>query len=266
MTTFPVRHDFHVHSTLSSCCHDENMTPENILSYAEGHGYRALCLTNHLWDAAVPGAWPWYQPQDIAHSRQALPLPQSGKVRFLFGCEAEFAGGTGLSLAREHFEQFDFVVIPINHMHMKGNVRPAGVDTAEKMAALFTKRMRELLSLPLPFEKVGLAHLNVHLLFAEEGAAAVLCRLDRAVWRELFSEAAGKGAGIELNAAAFAKAQQDWDAHIAFFELAREAGCKFYFGSDAHRLDALDETLLDKAADDMHLHSGQWYVPPCLAE
>ena len=103
MTTFPFRHDFHVHSTLSSCCHDENMTPENILSYAEGHGYRALCLTNHLWDAAVPGAWPWYQPQDIAHSRQALPLPQRGRVRFLFGCEAEFAGGTRLSLAREHF-------------------------------------------------------------------------------------------------------------------------------------------------------------------
>ena len=151
-------------------------------------------------------------------------------------------------------------------MHMKGNVRPADIDTAEKMAALFTGRMRELLSLPLPFEKIGLAHLNTHLLFAEEGAAAVLRRLDRTVWRELFAAAAEKGAGIELNAAAFARAQQDWDTHIAFFELAREAGCKFYFGTDAHRLDALDETVLDKAAEDMHLNPGQWYVPPCLVE
>ena len=27
-------HDFHIHSTISPCCHDENQTPENILKYA----------------------------------------------------------------------------------------------------------------------------------------------------------------------------------------------------------------------------------------
>ena len=28
-------HDFHIHSTISPCCHDENQTPETILNYAK---------------------------------------------------------------------------------------------------------------------------------------------------------------------------------------------------------------------------------------
>ena len=28
-------HDFHIHSTVSLCCHDENQTPETILEYAK---------------------------------------------------------------------------------------------------------------------------------------------------------------------------------------------------------------------------------------
>ena len=33
-------HDYHIHSTISPCCHDENQTPETILNYAkENNGY-----------------------------------------------------------------------------------------------------------------------------------------------------------------------------------------------------------------------------------
>ena len=32
-------HDFHIHSTISPCCHDENQTPEAILSYAKENGF-----------------------------------------------------------------------------------------------------------------------------------------------------------------------------------------------------------------------------------
>ena len=48
--------DLHCHSTLSSCCSDPAMTPQVILGHAERSNHQALCLTDHLWDAAVPGA------------------------------------------------------------------------------------------------------------------------------------------------------------------------------------------------------------------
>ena len=82
--------DLHLHSALSACCHDENLTPQTMLDYAEAHNYSALCLTDHLWDSAVPGPSDWYAPQNIEHVRSALPLPKpKGSMPFYFGCETE---------------------------------------------------------------------------------------------------------------------------------------------------------------------------------
>ena len=142
--------DLHVHSHLSSCCMDERMTPNAILAFAEAHDYASLCLTDHLWVRAVPGASGWYAPQDIDHVRSSLPLPKSEKLPFYFGCETELPANGIPALAREHFELFDFVVIPPNHMHMKGFVRPEGVDTPKKMADCVTDRLENLLNLDLP--------------------------------------------------------------------------------------------------------------------
>ena len=149
--------DLHCHSRLSSCCRDESMTPEAILKHAVQQGYSAVCLTDHLWDRAIPGASSWYAPQDIDHVCQSLPLPQSESVPFFFGCETELPANNIPALAREHFARFDFVAIPVNHMHMKGLVRPDGVDTPEKMAELVQTRLERLLEQDLPFAKIGAA-------------------------------------------------------------------------------------------------------------
>ena len=69
-------HDFHIHSTLSSCCHDEKQTVDAIQRYAAQNGFKKICLTNHFWDAEVPGASGWYRVQDFRHLTKALPLPQ----------------------------------------------------------------------------------------------------------------------------------------------------------------------------------------------
>lgn len=81
--------DLHCHSSLSACCADKRMTPERILRHAEEAGYETICLTDHLWDSAVPGASGWYAPQNIEHVRAALPLPQAPSCHFYFGCETE---------------------------------------------------------------------------------------------------------------------------------------------------------------------------------
>lgn len=84
-----IDNDLHIHSKLSLCSGDPEQTTENILKYAEENGLKKICLTDHFWDENVPGASDWYKKQDFKHITEALPLPESESVEFLFGCETE---------------------------------------------------------------------------------------------------------------------------------------------------------------------------------
>ena len=234
--------DLHLHSSLSACCGDENMTPQTILDFAETHNYSALCLTDHLWDSAVPGPSDWYAPQNIEHVRSALPLPKpNGSMPFYFGCETELPANGKPALARENYDLFDFVVIPVNHMHMKGLVRPLDINTPERMARYVEDRLEGLLEQDLPFRKIGLAHLNGHLMFAEASAHDVIACMDESRLLRIFKGYAEAGTGIELNASCFVS---EWDTRrreaLLPYEIAKEAGCKFYGCSDAHSVKSLN--------------------------
>ena len=119
---FAVDHDFHIHSFLSLCSEDEGQTPEAILAYAKKNGLKKICLTDHMWDDSICSFTGdhFYAYQNIPHVKQSLPLPQDPDVEFYFGCETEFDKFFRVGLAREHFDQFDFVIIPTTHTHMVG--------------------------------------------------------------------------------------------------------------------------------------------------
>jgi histidinol phosphatase-like PHP family hydrolase len=153
-------HDLHQHSVLSACCHDRDMTPERLLANAIEEGYDTICITDHAWDARVPGASKWYAPQTVEHILQSLPLPSSGDIRFCFGCETEYCGGNKPGLNKTSYELFDFIVIPINHFHMIDFVRPSAINTPELITNLFLTRLEELQQLDLPWNKIGIPHLT----------------------------------------------------------------------------------------------------------
>ena len=232
--------DLHCHSSLSACCADKRMTPERILRHAEEAGYETICLTDHLWDSAVPGASGWYAPQNIEHVRAALPLPQAPSCHFYFGCETELPVNGVPALAREHFDLFDFVVIPVNHMHMAGLVRAEGIDTPEKMAVNIENRLENLLEQNLPFRKIGLAHLTIGLMFREGRIADVMHAMSEARLLRILKGYAAAGTGIELNATAFSEMTDRPDDILKIYRIAKEAGCRFYCSSDAHSVEALD--------------------------
>lgn len=232
--------DLHCHSSLSACCADKRMTPERILRHAEEAGYETICLTDHLWDSAVPGASGWYAPQNIEHVRSALPLPQAPSCHFYFGCETELPVNGVPALAREHFDLFDFVVIPVNHMHMAGLVRADGVDTPEKMAVNIENRLENLLEQNLPLRKIGLAHLTIGLMFREGKIADVMRAMNEARLLRILKGYAAAGTGIELNATAFSEMTDRPDDILKIYRIAKEAGCRFYCSSDAHSVEAMD--------------------------
>lgn len=259
-----VNHDIHLHTRLSACCHDERMTADAVLAHAVKKGYDTICFTDHCWDSAAPGASSWYAPQNVEHVFSAGPLPESKDVRVLMGCETEYCGGSKLGLSRAAFDRFDFVVIPPNHFHMENFVRSIEINTPEAIAELLLTRLEQLQQLDLPWRKIGIAHISCGLLNPYGAVTEVFRHLPSERLEKIFRIFAQRGTGIELNASCFpSKAPEDFTEIMRPYHIARDAGCKFYFSSDAHKLESLEiDALLAPVIADLQLTQEQLYIVP----
>ena len=235
---FPVDHDYHIHSKLSSCSKDPEQSTAHILEYAKEHGYRQICITDHFWDETVNGASRWYTPQNYDHVRQSLPLPQAEGVEFLFGVETEMTKDNILGISPDRYDAFDFIIVPISHFHMVGfTLSEEDAATVEGRANRFLAKLEAVLSMPLPFHKIGLAHMANDTIGGRD--LTMYCQVLRQITgdrlRALFTKAAALGVGIELNTSCLAfRSEEEAQAVTDFYTVAKECGCKFYIGTDAH--------------------------------
>ncbi len=238
---YVIDHDLHIHSKLSSCSNDERQSTADILKYAEDNGLGCVCVTDHFWSEMVDGASEWYKPQNFAHISESLPLPQSDKVRFYFGCEAEMDKHFKLGIAPEDFDRFDFVIIPTTHLHMRNFTIEEGAGI-ERRAELYAERLERLLSYDLPFDKIGIAHLTCPLIAPGDFSdhIEVINRVDDQTFSRLFAKSAAVGVGIELNLNASSYSVEQFDMIMRPYKIAKCEGCKFYLGSDAHHPERFD--------------------------
>lgn len=261
---FQYDHDLHIHSQLSLCSNDPAQNNERILKYAEDNNLHTICLTDHFWDASVEGASNWYGRQDYAHISQAKPLPKSDKVRFLFGCETELNRFLTLGLAEENMELFDFVIIPTTHFHMKGyTLFEEEIATPAARAKAWIKRLDYILDKDLPFKKIGLAHLTCELLAPTAEEYHELLRLiPDDEMRRVFKKAAEKGVGIELNADDFSFKHGGMESVLRPYFIAKECGCKFYCGSDAHHPHELEaaKAIFERTIDLLGLEESDKFL------
>ena len=225
-------HDLHIHTQLSLCSGHPEQTKENILKYGQDNGLTTLCLTDHMWDSRVPGASGWYQKQSYEYITQALPLPESGNIRYLFGCETDLDRFMTVGVSPEIMEKLDFIIIPTTHLHMHGFTLD-GSEGVEERAKLWIDRFDGVLDMDLPFHKVGIAHLTCSLLYREH-YLEVLKTIPESEYRRLFAKAAEKGVGIELNFPSLNMDDETAEITLRPYRIAKEEGCRFYFGSDAH--------------------------------
>lgn len=232
---FKTDHDLHIHSNLSTCSKCPEQTPDRIAQYAIDDSLETICLTDHFWDDLIPGASNWYDKQNYSHICQAKPLPKPGGVRFLFGCETELDKNLTLGISRERMAEVDFINIPITHFHMKFVMDPEDRANQEARIRHWITRLDAVLSMDLPFHKVGLAHLTCHLIAAErEDYLRTLEELPEERMKLLFAKAAELGIGIELNAYDIRAAEGVEDIVMRPYRIAKEQGCKFFCGSDSH--------------------------------
>ena len=251
-------HDYHIHSQLSSCSSDPEQTAERILEYARTNGLKRLVLTDHHWDESVPGASDWYRPQDYPWICQSKPLPQDDGIEFLFGCECDMDRFFTVGVARENFDRFDFVIIPTTHLHMRGfTISEEDAESLERRAQLWVERLDALLSKDLPFRKIGIAHLACGLMAnsSRQDYLTVMDMIPDADMYRLFKKAAELGVGIELNSSDMSFSDAEEDTVLRMFRIAKECGCKFYFGSDAHHPAGLDKAkpIFERAIDRLGL-------------
>ena len=257
---FVVDHDLHIHSRLSNCAAMyTDQTPQRILQHAKDHNLKTICITDHYWDDAVPGASTWYQVQNFPHVCESKPLPQADGIRFHFGCECEMTKENTLALPPEQFSEFDFIIIPTTHMHMRKYTIPLEEEhNLEGRKPLWIQRLDALLDMDIPFHKFGVAHLTSGLIwhFDYETDKTYLDILDSIPDSELyrlFHKAAKVGLGIELNMddMRVGTTHERGESVLRIYRIAKECGCKFYCGSDAHSPANFDTYLpiMEKAVD-----------------
>ncbi len=232
-------------------------TTARILRYVQENGLKTVCLTDRFWDETVPGASSRYTPQDFAHISAALPLPQAEGVRFLFGCETELDRFLTLGVSKERFSAFDFIVIPTTYFHVRGyTLSEDELQNTETRVNARVKQLDAVLSMPLPFHKIGLVHLTCGLIAPmREEYRVVLQHLPAAEMERLFKKAATPGVGIELNADDMRYADSEADIVLRPYRIAKACGCRFYCGSDAHHPQQLDDAkrLFERAVDALAL-------------
>lgn len=171
-------------------------------------GLTRSALTDHYWDETVSKegdvgyfADTMYTVQNTEYIKQALPLPQSDKVKFYFGAEIDMDKHFRIGVGEKMLNELDFVVIPTTHLHMDGFTIDEKDKTREGRARLFVKRFEKLLEAKLPFHKIGLAHITCSLIAPSwEEHLKVIELIDDKTFSDLFSESAKIGLGIELNA------------------------------------------------------------------
>ncbi|MBQ7821563.1 MAG: PHP domain-containing protein [Clostridia bacterium] len=258
-----VDNDLHIHSKLSLCSNDPEQTTERILKYAIDNGIKTICLADHFWDETVEGASDWYEKQNFAHISQAKPLPQAEGVRFLFGCETELNRFLTLGVSKERFDEFDFIVIPTTHFHMRGyTIYEEDAASLQGRVKAWYEHFEAVLNMDLPFHKVGIAHLVCSLMSPKEGYVDMLKLLDESEMTRLFTKAAKLGVGIELNKSDMSFTDENAELVLRPFKIAKACGCKFYCGSDAHHPAGLDsaKAVFERAVDLLGLTEDDKFV------
>jgi len=234
---YVIDHDYHIHSYLSSCSKDPDQSADRLLAYAKDLGLKRICVTDHYWDSLVPGASGWYSPQNFDHIKKMRPLPKANGIDFLFGCETDMDRYRTIGIPEIRFSDFDFIIVPTTHLHMtEFTIDPEKKGSHEYLADAWVKRFEALLDSPLPFGKIGLAHPACKLIY-RNSIADYLKTLDLISsddMERLFAMASEAGLGIELNKSDMKFEPSYEDKVLRMFKIAKNQGCKFYLGSDAH--------------------------------
>ena len=295
-------HDVHTHTNLSQCSHDPEALIPNYIKKAAELGHKIFGISNHLWDPKAEGASGWYKSQMTSYGLQlkdCIPEDTCG-VKVLFGVETDFFGKTGaLGMLAETAKQFDYVLIPHSHTHMRNicmpdspdvvalkkyfaeNIKAALPALTEAQAMTMASSLSRMdvdkmiadgtfldptidffayigrflidsfhmlmdhpeLNKMIEHTPVSLAHSMYPCGHTHEELEKIFASMADEEIVDCYRRAAKLGIAVEVNTSCFSSAYEDDYTkcpYVHVMALAKQAGCKFTFGTDGHSVKSLD--------------------------
>lgn len=241
--------DMHIHSFASVCCQDEKQTPENIVPLLAKHGYKKIGFVDHVWISRDIEPSHFYKTQNGERHLELLNFIHSCKweIEVLVGCEADMKAPGVFGITQEFKEKMDYVVMATDHFHMTDFVEQPEDKTPEGVG-------KHMLKFFISAAKSGLADILVHPFFPYGYVDLYdksIASLSDAELLDAFSIAASNNIGIEINKCYLPNPQYErffsLETPLRVLSLAKQAGCTFTLGSDAHSLASFG--ILNKLQD-----------------
>lgn len=231
------RSDFHVHTCLSACARPD-ATVQGYLDLCKQENLTAIGFSDHLWDTAVckTNAYKNNPYEKLCEIYSMIPKDTNG-VKVFVGCETDMNVYGQIGITKDHANELDYVLIPISHYH-HAECRFLGMDVNDKKFmrkfALdrFHKACDAGFSVP-----TGICHPFVP--YGTILRDELLQEITDNDYLECFKHAAQNNIFIELhwttNSQRWTNGENGFSVeYIRMATFAKEAGCKFTFGSDAH--------------------------------
>lgn len=233
-----ITHDFHFHTFYSNDA-DKSATIENYSKAAKETGYKKLGVAEHFWDDKIEGAFNFYKPLTYDHVSQVkadIDKFSNDELKIYYGCEVEYNPAiNGPAITEETAEKFDFIIVPHSHVH-------------ETMPSMYTESYDKHLSYLLEvYDNIINSNVSKYILSMAHPFELVRCPYSNEIlidmvsddtFKRMFDKTAEKNIAVEINTGCLYNGRTDEAvqkcAQMRMFRLARDCGCKFTFGSDAH--------------------------------
>lgn len=221
--------DLHVHTNRSFCA-PATTTLSSYLPLCAQEGIQTLGISNHF-----------YPSSGIQHTLQVREEVTAAQdvscVNLLVGCEAEVFYGRPPTLQKEEAQHFDYVLLAPSHIfNLPQEYTGFDLSTSEKIRQLLFDNFKQacMLDLGVP---TGICHPLYPI--CAPGQQEILDGMTEKQLGECYSLAAMQQKSIEIHACVY-RDTVDLDgeglspSYIRMLSIAKECGCRFHFGSDAH--------------------------------
>ena len=263
-----ITQDIHIHTYLSPCAQSD-ATPQFYIDNAKDRGLELIGFADHMWDNGKGYSIASYERHQTNFARLIRVKEDIAKctipdgLRVFVGCESDFTADSTLGVSREVAAQLDFVLVAQAHTHFPEICPSPYRDDRIACGKFSLEAFKRLMKHPDADIITAVPHpMGTHFVGADGGDADILAAISDAEFREAFLMAADKNIGIEINgcivmfACSFTNTDvNDLDAiknleYFRMFSVAKEAGCKFTFGSDAHSQSAVEHFKYAQAMAD----------------
>ena len=250
--------DLHVHTKKSLCAPRETV-PASYIPLCESEGIRIIGISDHVYPTQMIHDYGY--PTETRMSRLLSLRPAlreaeaASGIKYLFGCEIDYFDCVGHPyISPEESLQFDYVLFASSHILNYPHMYTAyDLQSPDVLRRLTIERFVAACKLDYPVP-MGICHPLYPICSPYQ--AEIIDGISDETLKELFSMAAEKHISIEIHACLYRKdtPHNEYglsDHYLRILAAARDCGCKFHIGSDAHDPSAFagSHAKLRKAAE-----------------